>query len=495
MPTANYSCIEPLARRDTPPQSYMCCGFCCDFPMYFYGTVGPAYTVGPFTLAQCTAATSWPTVETPVVFWRVGPCPQISYTAVGIQNLGLFIKASTNRFYPICEGVELSGAAFTDVWGVTNSVFFQGSCSKSSGDVVFSANGTIGLSVGCRLPFEITGWSGFTDSDCLKEGRPPSWCVKDVATNQQSCVTSWYYPGIAGVTTVLGGPYTNTSDCNTACGTSNETPWWCVGGGCVQSDTQPTNGTNTYNSEAECLNACFIDQGPGWYCHNYYDAELGYSTVGCDYFMSTPANSSQRHSSLEACASACINTTTTTTESPSTTTTTSGPTTTTTESPTTTTTTVSPEAGYYCVGFDCIYFDENPYSPSIPELGPYGTFNACQTMCTGATTTTTAGPSTTTTTTTTTSTTTTTTTTTTSTTTTTVPPTTTTTAGPSWECTIVGYAGFNAFYGCMQVNPGDGQFFTEEDCLANCSGPTTTTTSTTTTTAAPPASTTLAPPE
>lgn len=487
MPTANYSCVDSLARRPTPPQSYMCCGFCCDFPMYFFGTVGPAYSVGPFTLPQCTAATGWPTTEVPVVFWRVGPCPQISYAAVGVQNLGLFIKSSTNRFYPICQGTELSGAAFTDVWGVTNSIFFEGSCSKSSGNVIFTASGVIGLSIGCRLPFQITGWSGFTDADCMAQGRPPSWCIRDVATSQQSCVTSWYYPGVTGVTDVLGGPYTNMADCNSACGTSAGLPWWCVTGGCVQSDTQPPNGKNVFNTEAECLNTCFIDQGPGWYCHNFYNPDLGYTTVGCDYFMSTPANSSQRHESYEACANACINTTTTTTEGPSTTTTT----TTTTEEPTTTTTTVSPEAGYYCIGFSCSYFDENPYSPAIPELGPYVTYAECQTMCSGATTTSTAGPSTTTTTTTSTTTTTTTTTTTSTTT------TTTTTEAPSldWECTIVGYSGFNPFYGCMQTNPGEGQFATEADCLNNCSGPTTTTTPSPTTSSTASPGTTLAPPE
>ena len=458
MTRQTYNCTTSESREITPPQSYMCCGFCCDFPLFFAGTAGPVTPISPsVTQAQCASALGWPTSEVLAIWWRLAPCPQISYKAVGIPNLGLFIKERSGAdFYPICNGTNLSGAAFNLVWGVQNQQSFSGSCTKDgSGNITFTASGTV-FSYLCTMPFEIVSWGGFTDADCIKTGRAPSWCVYDSADSSTKCITSWYYPESATLS-YISGPHNDMAACNAACSTSSPNPWWCISGSCSQSDSRPSNSTGPYDNQEDCLLSCFTDQGPGWYCQNFYDPVEEVVNVGCDYFMTTPDNGSQRHDTLEECAAACVSTTTTTTTAEPTTTTTT--TTTEPESPTTTTTTTEPES---------------PTTTTTTTNEPT------------TTTTTTAAPTTTTTSTTTTTTaapTTTTTTSTTTTSTTQEPTTTTTTTGaPRYNCEIIGYAGFFPIYGCVDVGAGSGTYSTIGECEATCN-PTTTTT--TTSTAAP----------
>jgi hypothetical protein len=332
MTTQSFNCTGSEALDTAAPQSRLCCGFCCDFPLYFSGTIGPATSINPFfPNSFCQSSLNWPLSETPVTLWRTSPCPSISYSAPGINSFGLFIASTANDFYPICKGSSLSGSAFTDRWKVTNATSVTGSCSTDgSGNVTFNMSGIVNNGI-CQMPFEITSWGGYVTGACEPgpNDRPPTWCVRYEQSDTYGCVTSWFFPGVSGVVTVLSGPYASTSDCNSACagGGNTPNPWWCVSGNCVQSDARPSGSTkDAYPTQEACLAACYINQGPGFYCHNYYNPTLQQSVVGCDYFMRTPSSSSQRYSTMQNCLNNCgTTTTTTTTEEPTTTTTTEEP--------------------------------------------------------------------------------------------------------------------------------------------------------------------------
>ena len=228
-----FNCQSALATIPTPPQAFMCCGFCCDFPLFFVGTVGlvgPLFNT-PENLAFCEANYSY--APTYMILWRVNPCPEVAYAGIPYGPELRVAQGLNGSIYPICEGTDLSGADFTTVWKIGNPISVTGSCSKTDGNIVFNMSGTFRKEL-CVMYFDITGWGGFADQDCAKEGTAPYWCVLDSDTNTYSCICSWYLPPGA-----ISGPHITLSDCNTACSTSSQAPWWCVTGTCSQSALNP----------------------------------------------------------------------------------------------------------------------------------------------------------------------------------------------------------------------------------------------------------------
>lgn len=299
-----FNCQSALATIPTPPQAFMCCGFCCDFPLFFVGTVGlvgPLFNT-PENLAFCEANYSY--APTYMILWRVNPCPEVAYAGIPYGPELRVAQGLNGSIYPICEGTDLSGADFTTVWKIGNPISVTGSCSKTDGNIVFNMSGTFRKEL-CVMYFDITGWGGFADQDCAKEGTAPYWCVLDSDTNTYSCICSWYLPPGA-----ISGPHITLSDCNTACSTSSQAPWWCVTGTCSQSALNPCappaacDVKGPFQTIGDCQEVCFLEQGPGWYCNNFYDPDRGIVT-DCQYFMRTPLTGSLKYDNYADCSAAC----------------------------------------------------------------------------------------------------------------------------------------------------------------------------------------------
>lgn len=138
-----YDCYNERAVGPFPDPYYICCGWCYNYPRYFYGTWGPLRrAVIP------SACTNIPLVSQPLTLTRTGECPSFSWGPVG-----LFLTGSL-----ICPKMTLGGDEFKAKWHVPNCFDLTGYCGPdANGTVQFYCTGTILYP--CEYQFEITSWS------------------------------------------------------------------------------------------------------------------------------------------------------------------------------------------------------------------------------------------------------------------------------------------------------------------------------------------------